>query len=376
MKKQFYAFIIVFLIFIFTSFIVKAEIFTYATSVYYRDTNASAAKQSAISLGRVVALSYVIKKITLATDNIRIEKLLTPKIALSFNTGLQISNEQISKGAYQADIRYQFSEKLVKEFLNKYKIKYVTDKLSNYLIVPTFDASTIKDDNVALFWKEIWQNISSNDYLSNFSYYEPIDNKVFTDIKYLNNLHNTLQVSDVYQVKLFRTAKHTYKSIVYSIFNKTNFETKDFDSLDDLIAEIIQNIEDPVKLQYLNSFSSVKTTKLITVKYGDIKQWANLHNIILNANGIVSTTIMEIGRTYVKMNITFNIPLQIISDNFNRQDIYFDDLNLILCDKSYQLCNSEIDNSNNLMNNQIVESDVHQKQDVDVSKTSNSVNIQ
>ena len=127
--------------------------------------DAVAAKRAALNDGRAVALSLLMRRVTLFDARVR---LPTPDAATvsQLITSLSVRNEKNSKSEYLAKLDFQFSEQGVKKLLRAAKIPYFDRQAPKIKLVPIVDASLLGGDGASKThtlteksWTESWQTL-------------------------------------------------------------------------------------------------------------------------------------------------------------------------------------------------------------------------
>ena len=111
--------------------------------VWAEAKDAVAAKRAALSDGRSVALSLLLKRLTLFSSYDHLPKL-DDKALSKIITSLSVQNEKNSTTEYLATMDFKFSAKGVKTLLRKNQIPFWDRQAKEVLIIPVVDAGLLE----------------------------------------------------------------------------------------------------------------------------------------------------------------------------------------------------------------------------------------
>lgn len=146
----------------------KNPVYTVANfEVWGEARNAVAAKKAALEDGKRVALSLLLKRLTLFDPQVQLPSPDTKTVS-KLITSLSVRDERNSNTEYLAKLDFQFSEKGVKELLRSARIPYFERQASMVTVIPIVDkslgvavpgAGPQKPQITEKEWRESWQTL-------------------------------------------------------------------------------------------------------------------------------------------------------------------------------------------------------------------------
>lgn len=290
--------------------ILKAAIFDYEIPIAARAQDTQVAKEQAISKGRFLALKYVIKKIVTLKFSQKVDNLITENNAYLFDKSFRIYNENLASRSYAATAMFYFNQKEIYDFLDANKIPYVKNAEQRYLIISNYyeDGQLLNDHP----WNDYWINLEEDTFLSNFIFYKPQDEQLLLKKEILNQLKNNLEIDNVFLVSVNFRPDNTYE-IKIKNYNLDEEKTLPI-AADVLEARSItaQYIEDKLKTNIIASYLAKEHKDLFTVSTVDFNEWVQIQAQLKTLKEITGVEVKEIGFNYVKVQISYSRPLEVL----------------------------------------------------------------